>query len=430
MSSSDLSTSPETTRDDGSHAMRGVNRSSCLSAFLTGQNCDGPTPRSLMVSTDDVQEGTSSNNQGGKNRDENENKISSTNLQRSVSLGDDDDDDLTAAIKSASFVMLPNLEFSEVEAALQDLTPNGNDLPTTPMTREETGQNESSWQTDEASFLSVVSPDASEVHVSTPFPDSKQKSMFKSPFKYARPSCDSGGLMLPPPSPSPLKTVYAGAARPIPPLLFNDSASTSSSFTVPPTPFNSLNEGSGLVSEPVMHAIVVSSEEVVGVEEEPTVAQADSDAALMAELNQICAIQEKLYEEEFGEKEREGQGTESVTEKAQGGAKKKRGGGGGFRAARKDVCKNMSTEEFERFTQEKKISDWVEPKSIYDKETRRREKTATRLSMLRQLVPGVTSETDNTTLYEETARYLVFLREKLDNKKELDKQFLKQHMPW
>ena len=65
--------------------------------------------------------------------------------------------------------------------------------------------------------------------------------------------------------------------------------------------------------------------------------------------------------------------------------KKKRGGGGGFRAARKDVCKNMSTEEFERFTQEKKISDWVEPKSIYDKETRRREKTATRLSMLRSV---------------------------------------------
>jgi len=445
MSSSDLSTSPETTRDDGSHAMRGVNRSSCLSAFLTGQNCDGPTPRSLMVSTDDVQEGTSSNNQGGKNRDENENKISSTNLQRnhlsstdigslallgSVSLGDDDDDDLTAAIKSASFVMLPNLEFSEVEAALQDLTPNGNDLPTTPMTREETGQNESSWQTDEASFLSVVSPDASEVHVSTPFPDSKQKSMFKSPFKYARPSCDSGGLMLPPPSPSPLKTVYAGAARPIRPLLFNDSASSSSSFTVPPTPFNSLNEGSGLVSEPIMDAIVVSSEEVVGVEE-PTVAQADSDAALMAELNQICATQEKLLEEQFRENERGGKGTESVVmEKAQGGAKKKQGGGGGFRAARKDVCKNMSTEEFERFTQEKKISDWVEPKSIYDKETRRREKTATRLSMLRQLVPGVTPETDNTTLYEETARYLVFLREKLDNKKELDKQFLKQHMPW
>merc|ERR1711962_143501 len=443
MSSSDLSTSPETTRDDGNHAMKGVNRSSCVSAFLTGQNCNGPTPRSLMISPDVVQEGTSPNNQGGKNRDENENKISSTNLQRnnlsstdigslalgSVSLGDDDDD-LTAAIKSASFVMLPNLEFSEVEAALQDLTPSGNDLPTTPTTREETGQNESSWQSDEPSFLSVGSPDASEVHVSTPFPDSRQKSMFKSPFKYARPSCDSGGLMLPPPSPSPLKTVYAGAARPIPPLLFNDSASSSSSFTVPPTPFNSLNEGSGLESEPVMHAIVVSSEEVVGVEEEPTVAQADSDAALMAELNQICAIQEKLYEEEFGEKEGGGQGTESVVmEKAQGGAKKKRGGGG-FRAARKDVCKNMSTEEFERFTQEKKISDWVEPKSIYDKETRRREKTATRLSMLRQLVPGVTSETDNTTLYEETARYLVFLREKLDNKKELDKQFLKQHMPW
>ena len=64
--------------------------------------------------------------------------------------------------------------------------------------------------------------------------------------QYARPSCDSGGLMLPPPSPSPLKTVYAGAARPIRPLLFNDSASSSSSFTVPPTPFNSLNEGSGL----------------------------------------------------------------------------------------------------------------------------------------------------------------------------------------
>ena len=67
------------------------------------------------------------------------------------------------------------------------------------------------------------------------------------PSQYARPSCDSGGLMLPPPSPSPLKTVYAGAARPIPPL-FNDSASSSSSFTVPPTPFNSLNEGSGLGS--------------------------------------------------------------------------------------------------------------------------------------------------------------------------------------
>ena len=64
-------------------------------------------------------------------------------------------------------------------------------------------------------------------------------------------------------------------------------------------------------------------------------------------------------------------------EKAQG-AKKKQG-----YKSRKDVCKNMSAEEFERFTEEKKISDWVAPKTIYDKEARRREKTATRLSMLR-----------------------------------------------
>ena len=48
-----------------------------------------------------------------------------------------------------------------------------------------------------------------------------------------------------------------------------------------------------------MDAIVVSSEEVVAGVEEPTVAQADSDAALMAELNQICATQEKLLEEQF-----------------------------------------------------------------------------------------------------------------------------------
>ena len=46
-----------------------------------------------------------------------------------------------------------------------------------------------------------------------------------------------------------------------------------------------------------MDAIVVSSEEVVGVEE--STVQADSDAALMAELNQICATQEKLLEEQF-----------------------------------------------------------------------------------------------------------------------------------
>ena len=52
-----------------------------------------------------------------------------------------------------------------------------------------------------------------------------------------------------------------------------------------------------------MDAIVVSSEDVVGAfpaGEEPTLAQVDSDAALMAELNQICATQEKLYEEQFG----------------------------------------------------------------------------------------------------------------------------------
>ena len=57
------------------------------------------------------------------------------------------------------------------------------------------------------------------------------------------------------------------------------------------------------VSEAIMDAIVVSSEDVVGAfpsVEEPTVAQVDSDAALMAELNQICATQEKLYEEQFG----------------------------------------------------------------------------------------------------------------------------------
>ena len=53
-----------------------------------------------------------------------------------------------------------------------------------------------------------------------------------------------------------------------------------------------------------MDAIVVSSEDVVGafpaVEEPTLAAQADSNAALMAKLNQICATQEKLYEEQFG----------------------------------------------------------------------------------------------------------------------------------
>ena len=45
----------------------------------------------------------------------------------------------------------------------------------------------------------------------------------------------------------------------------------------------------------------------------------------------------------------------------------------------------------------------------------------------RQVVPGVTEDTDNTAVFEETAKYVTFLREKVGDQEE-DKLFLKERM--
>ena len=55
----------------------------------------------------------------------------------------------------------------------------------------------------------------------------------------------------------------------------------------------------------------------------------------------------------------------------------------GFNSNRKDVCKGMSTEQVEKLSLDKKITEYKRPKSVYDKEVRRRDKLATNLSMLR-----------------------------------------------
>jgi len=94
---------------------------------------------------------------------------------------------------------------------------------------------------------------------------------------------------------------------------------------------------------------------------------------------------------------------------------------------RKDICKGMSVEEVERLSEDMKVTEYKAPNSIYDKEVRRRAKIATCLSMLRQVVPGVTEDTDNTAVFEKTAKYVTFLREKVGDQ-EQDKLFLKERM--
>lgn len=96
-------------------------------------------------------------------------------------------------------------------------------------------------------------------------------------------------------------------------------------------------------------------------------------------------------------------------------------------ANRKDVCKGMSVEEVERVCEDKRVTEYKPPNSVYEKEVRRRDKIATCLSMLRQVVPGITPETDNTAVFEMTAKYVTFLKDKVGDK-EQDKLFLKERM--
>jgi len=99
----------------------------------------------------------------------------------------------------------------------------------------------------------------------------------------------------------------------------------------------------------------------------------------------------------------------------------------GFNSNRKDVCKGMSTEQVEKLSLDKKITEYKRPKSVYDKEVRRRDKLATNLSMLRQLVPGITERTDNTQVFEMASEYIIFLQSKVGDK-EFEKAFLKSRL--
>jgi len=96
---------------------------------------------------------------------------------------------------------------------------------------------------------------------------------------------------------------------------------------------------------------------------------------------------------------------------------------------RKEICMGMSAEEVEKLSSDKKITEYNRPKSVYDKEVRRRDKHSTMLSMLRQVVPGITVKTDNTVVFERASSYIIFLQNKVGDK-ENDKSFLKERMPF
>jgi len=97
------------------------------------------------------------------------------------------------------------------------------------------------------------------------------------------------------------------------------------------------------------------------------------------------------------------------------------------RRNRKDMCAGMTAAELEQFSNDTKITEYRSPMSVNDKEVRRRNRISSCISMLRKIVPGVTEDTENTEVFEASAKYIAYLKQRVG--KEFDKEFLSQLMP-
>lgn len=187
-------------------------------------------------------------------------------------------------------------------------------------------------------------------------------------------------------------------------------------FHVPPTPFNSMSTSTDTNHTDISDLIVITS----ALEEEGYGLQIGQEIALeVGQEPDQEKMQDKMPEAEVGQEDIPNPTPNAVTNKRKLA----------FNPNRKDVCKGMSTEQVEKLSSDKKITEYKRPKTVYDKEVRRRDKLATNLSMLRQVVPGITEKTDNTAVFEMASSYIIFLKSKVGDK-EHDKLFLKSRMPF
>lgn len=97
------------------------------------------------------------------------------------------------------------------------------------------------------------------------------------------------------------------------------------------------------------------------------------------------------------------------------------------RRNRKDLCAMMSVDELEAMSNQKKITEYKAPMSISEKEVRRRNRINSSISVLRKIVPGITGDTENTDVYETTAKYILFLKQVVGAAH--DKAFLSEMIP-
>lgn len=97
-----------------------------------------------------------------------------------------------------------------------------------------------------------------------------------------------------------------------------------------------------------------------------------------------------------------------------------------FRRKNTVLSANTTEDDVEKMSIDSKVVEFHAPSNMNEKETIRRKRISCAISMLRQIVPGVDDSSDNTEIYEMTAKYILFLKDKLGS--EHDKDFLKDQI--
>jgi len=88
---------------------------------------------------------------------------------------------------------------------------------------------------------------------------------------------------------------------------------------------------------------------------------------------------------------------------------------------------DLSLDEVEKLTSvRRQAMEYKGAMSIAEKETVRREKINDSISILRKIIPTVTDTTENTEVFEITARYVAFLKQKSEGKH--DRGYLYEHL--
>lgn len=88
---------------------------------------------------------------------------------------------------------------------------------------------------------------------------------------------------------------------------------------------------------------------------------------------------------------------------------------------------DTSMDEIEKVSvRRRQATEYKGAMSVAEKEIVRRERINESLSMLRKIIPSVTCLTENTEVYEITARYVAFLKQKTEAK--YDRDYLYENM--